>query len=140
MATVWRWARASGMGLMLPALTVGLAWAISTDDSIGGSLMPYGFLITITWWVTVVLGVAAAIPFARHWAAGVVVAVGSIVFLQVSLALVADPMAREQVMSSTASWAGAVVGGIIPWALGTAFGTTVMRNRRERYDGVGSHA
>jgi len=140
MTTIGRWTGGVLAGLALPASAALLAWAVSTDDSIGGALMPYGFLITVTWWVSVVLGVAGAIPIARHWAVGIVVAIGAAVLLQVSLALVADPVARAGVWTSFVSWAGALLGAVIPWALGTAFGTTIIRRRRERYDGAGSPA
>lgn len=125
---------ASGLAFLVAPMAA--AWAASADKTLVGQMIPYGFIVTVAWWLTVMLGVAVGIARSRRMGAGVIVAIVAVVLFQASTALMQAPELRMETLTSVAAWAGAVVTVAMPAIIGAAFGWTMTHRRPSRFDGA----
>src|SRR5665648_421875 len=99
-----RYLRGLAAGLAFLVVPLLVAWAASADTSLVGQMMPYGFMVTVAWWLAVIAGTAVAVGNTHRMTAGVIVGVVSVVLLQGSIALLQAPEMRVETFTSLRVW------------------------------------
>lgn len=123
---------------LLPAAVVGMAAIAPLVNDRFISVVD-GRILTVAWWVSVPLSVAAAVIWSRKAWAGVVLGVACVPAFILTLALVDTTSGTADLMLEPGMWVSSILLLAVPWAVGMIFGTTSLNRRPKRIDGTSPH-